>query len=136
VLQDDGEDVILDDDDVVDLNELLELLDFDLELEVFEDMEALEVELDLKDTVDLEELVVALRVEELPDRLLLELDALTDDFKLGILVDEDFTVVLSKVVGVDFETLVQRLAAKAPVSVVVAATVFVVRYTVEVLVAR
>ena len=111
MLQDDGEDVILDVENVVDLDELLELLDFDLELKVCEDMEALEVELDFKDTVDLEELVVALRVEELPDRTLLELDALVDDFKLDILVDEDFTVVFSKVVGVDSETLVQRLAA-------------------------
>lgn len=111
MLQDDDEDVILDDDDVVDLNELLELLDFDLELKVCEDMEALEVELDFEDTVDSEELVVAFCVEKLPDRLLLELDALADDFKLEILVNEDFTVVLSKVVGVDFETLVQRLAA-------------------------
>lgn len=111
MLQDGGEDVILDVENVVDLDKLLELLDFDLELEVCEDMEALEVELDFNDTVNLTELVVAFCVEELPDRTLLELDALVDDFKLDILVDEDFTVVFSKVVGVDSETLVQRLAA-------------------------
>ena len=119
--------MILDVYNDVDLDELLELLEFDLELEVREDMEALEVELDFNDTVDLEEFVVVLRVEELPDKILLELDELMDDSKLDMLDDEEFTVVLSKVVRVDFEILVQRLAAQAPVSVVVAATVFVMR---------
>ena len=95
--------MILDVYNDVDLDELLELLEFDLELEVREDMEALEVELDFNDTVDLEEFVVVLRVEELPDKILLELDELMDDSKLDMLDDEEFTVVLSKVVGVDFE---------------------------------